>query len=644
MLRFIILFCFFLCSHLAIKAQSFGDISDEELGTEIFNKYSDEDAVVLFDIGNIKISPNFTYEYERHIRIKVLKENGKRKADFKIRYYHEDEFRIKDASTFTPDGEEYELDDDNIYYEKDGYSKTVSFAMPGVTVGSIIEVKYRLYSEIVSSIPTWFFQKDIFTCKSEITVRLPAGFQYSILKKNFEIYDIKGNKNEEFDLYKIGEKLGVFTWTAENLPGIKEDDYIDNVENEYVSLIFLLRSYSAGAHTINFASTWDDIAKRVSKVYESKIDDDVMDEKRFENISGNSASARIKAKNIYSFVRDSIKLIEGKSLFGSGLNDAETILKKKTQTQNESVILLISLLRQAGIKANPVFISTRNNGLINPNFCDTDQFNKNICLANIGGKNCFLNPFGDGDQKIPFGYLSTNTDVGFGLLVDEDKGQIIKIEASTPKNNITIQSEASLLEDYSLQLNSTIIYDGFLGFAEKAKIKKENENDYVKNFVKTLHKNAVVDSFSFSGLDSADVPLTLKLSCTLNNYAEEAGDLLLLSIPMFTKIDKNPFTAEKRAAPIKYKNNSTVSEKITLIEPQGFVLGEIPTQKIYAMDNNIYKLNWSNAEGKNIFTRFRTITQRVFSLDGYPQIKKLYENIISADSYQIVYKKSSLQN
>ncbi|MBO9572398.1 MAG: hypothetical protein J7497_09350, partial [Chitinophagaceae bacterium] len=71
------------------KAPSFGKIDKSDLEMKTCDFDADAEAVILSDYGqDILDYRNGLYqEFQRHIRIKILKDQGKHWADVKIKYY-----------------------------------------------------------------------------------------------------------------------------------------------------------------------------------------------------------------------------------------------------------------------------------------------------------------------------------------------------------------------------------------------------------------------------------------------------------------------------------------------------------------------------------------------------------------------------
>ena len=135
---------------------------------KVYSQDSSAVAVVLFDVGKIKHDRKLDFFLERHVRIKILTDEGFDWATVSVPYSpHEgQEVRRIDGAAYYLDAngkmQEAELDHKDIFKEKvDKDVEAIKFTLPKVKPGAIIEYKYRKKIGNVSYIHSWTFQKDI---------------------------------------------------------------------------------------------------------------------------------------------------------------------------------------------------------------------------------------------------------------------------------------------------------------------------------------------------------------------------------------------------------------------------------------------------------------------------------------------------
>lgn len=633
---FIIIFILNVNSNFS---QDFGEISEAELEITKCEEQPDADVIILFDKCDMKITHDFDLQIFYHKRIKVLTEEGKEYANIKISIWNKDKINGIDAICYSPDGEEYELDSDNIFEEEGENSITYSFAIPGVEVGSVIEYEYDFWSDYVTRLEPWLFQDKNFTKKSELSVLIPRGFQYHTLLLNTVYYDFETSETLMPDIDRPGEKIKKFFWTGKNIVGLREEPFVDNISDKYAKIHFILHSFRNKYNNFIYSKTWDEIAENISKTYNKFIDQDDETEIKAIELTKDVTDEIEKAKIIYNYVTTEIKTTDHKTLYGEKFKTPEDVLETKEGSSSEKNMLVINMLQRCGIDAKPLLISTRKNGKVIENYHEPWQFNRLICFLNIDDKKHFLY---SGIKSNPFGYLTPATDVEIGLLVNNDKGEIIGLSPLKPQNNTLYKTECEISEENVISSNTTITYSGYPALLQRDIIETKNPKElkeYVEKIVENLYAGSELDTFNYSGLENYEEELVLNLSYSLNDYMDETDDMVYLALPLFSATKINPFKAEKRYYDVDYDYEAKVSEEIKVILPKNLSILEVPTKRRYGITDYTYGKYYLNNDSNIVCTRIETIKSKNMSYKNYKSLKKMMEDIISTDQEQLVLKK-----
>src|SRR5436309_14437236 len=150
---FLITLISFISLHSYCQADVTADVGEfpsEELGYKECPFDKEASAVVLFDKAVGNYNDHWNLIIREHIRIKVFNEKGIPYGDVKIRYYSKDDYEyitdIKAVSTSYDDAKNlsiYNLEQKNIYnLKKNTYFSEISFALPNVKPGSIIDYAF----------------------------------------------------------------------------------------------------------------------------------------------------------------------------------------------------------------------------------------------------------------------------------------------------------------------------------------------------------------------------------------------------------------------------------------------------------------------------------------------------------------------
>lgn len=620
-----------------LPAQDFGDISEEELKMTSFPDDPDADAVVLIHKSEALIDRDFNLVTTVHKRMKILTEAGKEYANIKIGFYEKDEILYLDGASYSPDGKEYELDSDNIFEEKTGNIKVKTFAIPGVEIGSIIEYEYKSVSKNLESLDPWYFQGDCYTVLSQYSIIIRSGFNYVKTDINCENYDIKVSNEEIPYPGNSNIKAMRYEWVAKNLPAIRKEPFVDNLEDNFAKMYFVLESYRDPYQYVKIGKSWDELVKYIYPRIEKFITDEDGTKELAEELTKDCKDDLEKAKVIYKFVRDEISNGNYVGYWNEKFLEPEKLLKEKKGGSAEKNILLMNLLERAGLKPLPVYISTRDNGKIIPNFCDNSQFNRIICFLPINKKAYYLTTH---EEYLPFGAMSYSYDVTEGLIMREENSGVFSISTEKVLSRNEIKTEGEIKEDGTVILNSEISLRGYFAYDERQQIKKGNYKEYIKDEIKNLYEKAEIDTAYYTIEDSVTSTMKVFIKYRLPEYYDLSGEPAFLSIPFFNAIKKNPFVRQVRYYPVDFGYPYYTSEKVRLKLPAGYFMREIPDRKVREMPKCTYRNSFSAGADYFEASRSFNLKERQVPTVQYPDLRKLYEEMANSDSEEVVVTKT----
>jgi len=204
-----------------IKKVKYGRVTIEELKMTNYLPDTTADAVILYSLG--KFDPN-RLKFTRHIRIKILRQSGKRQAS--MAFYGKLSSTVKGCTYNLENGKivKTRLQKESIFEVRVfGNNYNTKIALPSVRVGSVIEVVV-----ILDGVPSFYdFQENI-----------PVVYSALFFPPNSHI-DIKCKETgiDNF-VYK-----NATTWIAKDLPAFKyqshmkrESDYRVRIEFELTAI------------------------------------------------------------------------------------------------------------------------------------------------------------------------------------------------------------------------------------------------------------------------------------------------------------------------------------------------------------------------------------------------------------------------
>ncbi len=469
-------------THAGNNPIKWGKILQADVNMKVYAADPNAPAVVLCDYGSVTVGPRT--EYTRIVRMKILKQEGLKYATVEIpyRFYNRyDVFTDLRAQTFNVN-EKGELVKSKLkgrYFtdvQVDHKNKKKVFTFSDVQVGSIVEYTYTIRSLDFVKLRNWYFQSTIPVQWSEYWVNISNRFNYlvtfqnaplnldeqrayadklqwlyntKIKKARFELLDKKDVlfSSSNTDVYFAWGKS--FKYVMKDMPALKANGdapVTDNFAAVKVHLYlaegsfpFFYRpllltaneNYDADedlrgfqnffGYIIYWLPTWQEVNKnwlandrfgmRLIKAFDFRpILDTVMDK---------SEDQMKTAHHIFEYVKSNVRWDSTYSMYADRNFDA--VLKKKTGNSGEMNLLMIALLKRAGIQVDPVLIRTLNLGRIENMYPEFHQFNHVIAKVEIDGKSFYL----DASDNGSFDKLPLNVNGATGWLVKKEGANFV---------------------------------------------------------------------------------------------------------------------------------------------------------------------------------------------------------------------------
>ena len=637
----------------------FGKVSLGELSQKIHAKDSTAAAAILFKKGRTFFSYNatsgFTVNHEYIYRIKIYKKEGLSWANFEVPYYvgYED---MKDESVKFSNCTTYNLENGNIVKTKlnsegnfkknvNEYWREASITMPNVKVGSVIEFKYILKSEGIVKFPAFKIQYDIPVNYAEYVTEIPEYFIYKpiltgYLKVKVEAKYVSGFQNFE-NKYNQSAAISYTQinsdYIAENIPALKEEGYIDNIEN-YRSSIYneLERTHFPEQPIKDYSITWEGVAKTIfeNKSFGKELNEQLFLVPDIKTILKNVVSEDEKLDVIFKFIQNKMNWNKEYGYYtDKGVKKAYA---DRAGNVAEINFILIAMLKLAGINVNPVLISTIEHGV--PIFPNRTVFNYVIAAAEIDGKQILLDATHKYTTKniLPFNTLNWT-----GRLIKQDgTSQEINLVPKLPsKVNYTLMTKIDGLGQITGKLRvQNTDYEAYSFREKNAQINKENYLEKLENDLDGIQ----ISNYEIENKDTDfSKPVLETFTFTSDNHCERIGNRMFVNPMLFFALTKNPFLQEKRKMPIYFGYPKQDKYNINIEIPEGYVVESIPKAMKIATEDKVllFTIN-ALAEGNKIqIIITREINAAILVPDYYEDLKQFFQKIIEKQNEKIVLKK-----
>ncbi len=582
-------------------------------------KYPNAPAIVLEDKMTAILKPDGKRIYKIHYSGLILKQE-KRKWGTKTIWYDEEESRVKIllARTIKPDGRILSLKPEDIkvitpyrgivYY---GKSKALSFSLPEVEVGDIIEYKYEYevfnpwYKEEFS--PEWFFGGTTPVLFSQIEIKIPKdkNLYYTLIKaKNVEI---ESTFTDSYKIYKFSMRDVEPVIEEPNMPPIA---------------IFIPRLSTS----IN--KTWDKIFDWYSKFQKNRmiITDEIKN--LVDSLINGLQTEEAKIAKLYHWVQRNIRYISIKGAAASGVSGhrADETLKNGYGDCTDKAILFSTMLRAAGIEAYPVYVTTNDE---DTTIVSMPSFTGNHAIVEVflkDGRNIFLDPTGRNSR--------------YPHYADMDQG-VWAINAQKRKISLTpvLKPEQNLREyNYDLKLVKDTLYVDFyakyngdyecwLRYYWQSVKPAEYEMRF-KEMVKAESPDAELISYKIENLWNLDKPFALRMKYKIANYIQKTGKIGVFSFPEIKRrYSFSEVNLVDRKYPLMYPSSQGIRHCFKLLLPKNLKVEYLPEEikekigfagfngKVYLKGDTLIYEDYYYREGQRVgvkdYPAFREFIQKI---------------------------------
>ncbi|MFC3161435.1 Transglutaminase-like superfamily protein [Chryseobacterium arachidis] len=517
------------------------------------------------------------------------------------------------------------VDKSSKYKSKESKYVSISkFAFPNVKNGSVIEYQYEVVSPFLYVIPEILIETDTPSLYTEYVLDSPSNIAYNVNYTGF----LNPKHKEVTEKMMYGLNYRTYRFGYENIKGFKAEKFVNNDRNYRTKI-------SAELHSTNFkelklySSSWEQIKERL---YENEDFGGELKKTRLAKENMPSHIAEIsneieKANAVFNYVKNTFTWNKDRGIYTEG--GIKKMLETKTGNAAEINLFLVMMLREAGIKADPLTISTINNGLIN--IASPNVSNMNFVIAAIQTKDGF-HLYDATAKQSAMDQLPPRDWNQFGILINKEKvQQLSMVNAKTSFTYLTadakINDDGSISGTYSDKDTGTY-----------AMFAKESYDDNADKYKKQYKDNYAID---FTGIDSkvlenGDFESTMKFSS--DNLIDKIGKKMIINPMLFLNKNSNEFDqTEERKFMIDFTSPFTRIKKIALEIPEGYVVEEMPKNKKIVTDDKEIEYSYTAEQKGNKLEVVSTtkILSPNYSKEYYPAFKQIW-GVASKQENQVI--------
>jgi len=530
--------------------------------------------------------------------------------------------------------EETKLDRDQIFEKalSENYEE-VTFTMPKVKKGTVIDIYYKISSPYYIYIDEIQFQFDIPAKKISAQINTPGDFNYNQINKGSVAPKLTTNA-------QIDQRMGMFanqySYEIENVPSLKEEKYVDNIDNYRGGVLFELSSIKQSDGYVKYYSkTWEDVARTLasSDDYKNGLNRTNAFEEDIDQLIDQEIDTLERAKKIFKHVKETLRWNDKKSKYFK--NGIRKTYKDKIGNSADINLSLVAMLRYAGIEASPVVISTRDN--LKPFYPTLDRLNYVIALIRHNGKEYFLDAT---DKYSDFNILPMRDYNWNGLMVDNPNKlwKLIGLKAPDKSSSVYLIN-ADLKENGTISGSVKVKKEDYSAYLFRKNYFSKSKEDLLRDKESDL-KNILINDYEVKNINETGFVVE-EYTYDFEPSIEKVNDQLFFKPFMFFATDDNPFKLEERNFPVDFiypfENNYVINIKI----PENYEITSLPAPFKLSLGENTGYYQY-NITGNGKFIRLSInleMHKSKVSPSQYEFLKQFYSNMINKEQEQIVLTK-----
>ncbi|WP_210516462.1 DUF3857 domain-containing protein [Hymenobacter terricola] len=676
-----------LLSAFAAQAQpepiKFGKPDPKDFTAAPFVGDSAAGAVVLCDYGTSRFQlkgSSFQFVTDRVTRIKILKKSGYEVATVEIPLYHRgtDEEKISSlrGTTYNLVGGQVvktKLDGSNTFTEDRTPNERVrKFTLPDVREGAVIEYAYSLTSDFLFNFQDWTFQREIPVRWSEYRAAIPEYFDYKMLMQGYHALAVntQAEGSGQYTLHTDGSFNGqgaslsnlgggsgrtaasndIITarvtnhqWAMKDVPAFREEPYM-TTSNDYVDRIDfeLAGERMPGAAYHNVAGTWP------------KINDELLNSDSFGQqldggnfLKGQTVGLATKYPDVATRAA-AVREVVMAAVRYDGTNRYSTTgsLRKAYDahhgTSADVNLLLIAALRDAGIPAQPLLLSTRSHGRVNQSLPLLERFNYVVALVPLAdGKDLLVDAT---EPLLPCGVLPARclNQAGRLIMRKADEGRWVDL---APAQRYVHYQQVALTMDAQGGLTGKVHeeHGGYAAVDARKELTRLGEKKYLSEMTRP-HSGWTVPKFAVTERENVAKPLNLDYE-----FAQPADDnttagTLYLSPLREFGTEQNPFRHDDRLFPVDFGAAQDETTLITLTLPEGYELAETPKAAVVDLPDGggrfLYSVS-STTPGVVQLTSRLSLRKPMYAAEEYVHLREFYRIMMEKQGEKLIIKKKA---
>ena len=455
--------------------------------------------------------------------------------------------------------------------------------IPAPDPGNIVGYEYDLEEQPMVLQDVWRFQREIPVREIHYTLQLPQGWDYKASWVNYaEVRPTQSGNNQ-------------WEWILSDIKAIrKEQDMppISGVEGQMIASFF-----PQGGASLNGFSSWPEMGRWYLNLTNGRRDASPQIKQQVTSLTASAQTPLEKMQALAQFVQHNIRYVAIElGIGGYQPHAASDVFVHHYGDCKDKATLLSSMLSQVGVQSFYVVINSERGSVSPQTPANAESFDHAIVAIKLPagisdpslvatvqhprlGTILYFDPT---NELTPFGEIGGYLQENYGLLVTPEGGELVQLPRQISSMN-SIARTGKLSLDSTGTLKGEVVETrlGDRAWEQRWRLRTVTKStDQIKPIEDLLSGSLSlyhITQASFTNLNQTDQPFGFHYSFEAQDYAKNAGGLLLVR-PRVLGVKASGIleTKEPRKFPIEFEGPARDTDSFDITIPAGYVVDDIP--------------------------------------------------------------------
>jgi len=453
--------------------------------------------------------------------------------------------------------------------------------IPAAEPGNVIGYEYQVDEQPLVLQDTWRFQERTPVQESHYTLQLPAGWEYRATWLNFAEA-------------KPTASTGQTQWTVFEVKAVRPENEMPPLAG--VAGQMVVSFFPSSGSVINGFSNWQEMGTWYDNLTLGRADPSPEIKQKVAELTASVSSPIEKMRAIASFVQHDIRYVAIElGIGGWQPHPAADVFRNRYGDCKDKATLLGSMLHEIGVESYYVSINTKRGAVTSATPAHLgfnhlilaikipENLNDSRLIATMHdaklGKILFFDPT---NEYTPLGQIGGYLQANYGLLISPQGGELLELPTQPGTTNGILRT-GKLILDPSGRLTGSV---SELRMGDRAAdqrralrnvTKSEDRIKPIESLLAASLPSFRITKASVTNLTLADQPFGFDYAFEAENYAKNAGNLLLLRPRVVgTKTQGTLETKDPRVFPIEFDGPARDMDNFEIALPAGYEVEELP--------------------------------------------------------------------